>query len=324
VDVYNHFREIRYQIDQHREELKKKIDEIALEMIDQTQKFEATYLKNIKEHFSSFDDCKSLEYDLNHIEHAFRDPNLLLTTIQEMQQRQEESLNELQLKLNEINQVKDSLVATNQFKPNLALQGDTSSFGSIRLNGHWLNSFDSQIIKGEQQWSELINLCEFSPNDKWSLLYRGTRDGFGAKDFHSKCDGHSNTLTILKAKQSSYIFGGFNGADWDLLYPKGKYKLDPDAFLFSLTNRDSQPIKMKINPNEHRHAIYSQNRCGPTFGFGHDINIADNANTTWDSYSDLGKSYLHPQYAYQTNKAQDFLAGSFQFQLDEIEVYQKE
>ena len=71
------------------------------------------------------------------------------------------------------------------------------------------NSIDSDILKDEQQCSELIELCEFSPDDKWSLLYRATRDGFGAKDFHSNCDGHSNTLTILKAKQSEYTFYTF-------------------------------------------------------------------------------------------------------------------
>ncbi len=69
--------------------------------------------------------------------------------------------------------------------------------------------FSSEILTDERQSFELVKLCEFSPNDKWSLLYRGTRDGFGAKDFHSRCDGHSNTLTILKAKQSEFIFGGF-------------------------------------------------------------------------------------------------------------------
>jgi hypothetical protein len=47
----------------------------------------------------------------------------------------------------------------------------------------------------------LIKLCEFSPNNKWTLLYRGTRDGFGADVFHSKCDDHPNTLTLLKASK---------------------------------------------------------------------------------------------------------------------------
>jgi len=37
----------------------------------------------------------------------------------------------------------------------------------------------------------------------------------------------------------------------------------------------------------------------------------------------LGYSYLHPEYGWGTNEAKTFLAGSFHFQLDEIEVYQK-
>jgi hypothetical protein len=55
-----------------------------------------------------------------------------------------------------------------------------------------MNSFKSQILTDERQMSDLIKLCDLSPNDKWSLLYRGTRDGSGSRDFHSRCDGHSN------------------------------------------------------------------------------------------------------------------------------------
>ena len=50
----------------------------------------------------------------------------------------------------------------------------------IKLNACWLNvnSFKGQIITDLEQSIELINLCDLSPNDKWSLLYRATRDGF--------------------------------------------------------------------------------------------------------------------------------------------------
>ncbi len=63
---------------------------------------------------------------------------------------------------------------------------------------------------------------------------------------------------------------------------------------------------------------------GPTFGDGYDIRIAGNANTTMDSRSNLGYSYPHPQYSCGTNEVKTFLAGSHYFQLDEIEVYQRE
>ncbi len=165
----------------------------------------------------------------------------------------------------------------------------------------------------------MIELCDFSPNDKWTLLYRASRDGFYAKDFHAKCDGHSNTLTIMKAKGSSNIFGGFTSVSCD---SSNQYKSDANAFIFSLTNKDNKPVKMKIDPNRHHRAIC----CYPEFGpsFAGDICIANNANTTMDSVSNLGCSYKHPKYAQGTNEAHRFLAGSFRFQLDEIEVYLKE
>ena len=43
-----------------------------------------------------------------------------------------------------------------------------------------------------------------------------------------------------------------------------------------------------------------------------------------DSYSNLGFLYSHPQYAHGTNEAKIFLAGSHEFQMDEIKVYEKE
>jgi hypothetical protein len=43
-----------------------------------------------------------------------------------------------------------------------------------------------------------------------------------------------------------------------------------------------------------------------------------------DSYSDLGHSYSQPQYAFETNEAQTFLAVSFRFKLNEIVVCQNE
>jgi hypothetical protein len=82
---------------------------------------------------------------------------------------------------------------------------------------------------------------------------------------------------------------------------------------------------MKVNPSKltHQNAIYCDRAKGPTFGGGHDIRISDNANITRSNYSRLGHTYKHPQYDIGKNEAETFLAGSYQFQLDEIEVYEK-
>ena len=80
------------------------------------------------------------------------------------------------------------------------------------------------------------------------MLYRGSKDGFASTDFHSKCDGHENTLTIVRASESAFIFGGFTSVAWESFTP-GKCKSDPNAFLFSLTNKENKPCKMKIDSN---------------------------------------------------------------------------
>ncbi len=327
TDVYNHFGEMRFKINQHGEELKKRIDDISLAMVDQTKKYEALYLKTIKETFSLFDVSKALANELT--EDTFRNPNILIESIREIQQKQDESLKDIQSKLNQMNRVKEFCVEKNTFQPNLASllnQIEKSSlFGVLKfsifktIQYSNINSLKSQILEGEQQCSELIRLCEFSLDGKWSLLYRGTRDGFDSDDFHSKCDGYTNTLTILKAEQSSNIFGGFTSVEWD---SSDEWKSDPNAFLFSLTNNHNQPLKMKVDPNRHQCAIYCHSSYGPSFGFV--FNVANNANTTMDSYCHLGFPYPHPQYRYDTNEAKSFLAGSNNFQLAEIEVYQRE
>ena len=199
---------------------------------------------------------------------------------------------------------------------------EQNSFGQLNLNEYPIDPL-SQILIGEQP-SELYKLCEFSSKDKFSLLYRASQDGFGSNNFHSKCDGKGNTLTILKA--NGFIFGGFTTKSWD---STSFWKSDPNAFLFSLTNKDNKPCKMNIDQNKHQNAIYCHSYMGPSFGFsafgkGFDIHIVDRANIVKESYSNLGYTYKQPRYAFGTNEAQSFLAGSYKFQLSEIEVYQKE
>jgi hypothetical protein len=72
-----------------------------------------------------------------------------------------------------------------------------------------------------------------------------------------------------------------------------------------------------------RYAIYCPSNYGPTFGGGHDFHISDNSNTNKDSYSNLGYSYSHPDYAYGSEEAKSFLTGTYNFQVSEIEVYTK-
>ena len=93
-------------------------------------------------------------------------------------------------------------------------------------------------------------------------------------------------------------------------------KWDANAFVFSLTNRDEIPCKLRTSRSAH--SIYCSAQNGPTFGL-YDMAIGNNANAS----SNLGDVYKHPIYAYKSDEARAFLAGGEYFQLSEIEVYEK-
>lgn len=56
------------------------------------------------------------------------------------------------------------------------------------------------------------------------------------KVVNTENDGFNNTLTIIKAESTEYIFWGFTSECWD---SSGKHKADNSAFLFSLTSENS-------------------------------------------------------------------------------------
>jgi hypothetical protein len=49
---------------------------------------------------------------------------------------------------------------------------------------------------------------------RFVLLWRGSRDGFCAKDFHGRCDGHANTLTLI-LDMGGNVLGGFTPLQWE-------------------------------------------------------------------------------------------------------------
>ena len=322
LECHEHFQEMRRTIDIHREEMKAKIDQVSLEMIAQTKEFEKFVTSNVNKEMQ----CvwakgreEALEKEENDLNEVFRcgDSDNLIDLVKKVQLKQNEAILELKSKLNEMIYFKDDF-ELNEFKANFSMSKD--SFGCLRLNEFSSNDpFKSQILNPLQS-HELIKLCEFSPKDKFTLLYRGSVDGFGSNAFHAKCNGHSNTLTILKTKETSNIFGGFTSTAWDSI---NEWKSDPDSFLFSLVNQDNKPIKMKVDKYETKTAIYCDSLFGPSFGRGTDLCVFDNANKNCQSYSNLSHSFKHPEYAASSNEAMAFLAGTFEFQLNEIEVYKK-
>jgi len=317
-----HFESIRRKIQVQSKNLKSKIDKISAEMIEETNRIEATY-KITYENISPGREFTNFERETQDLNELFRNVNLSLDSMEEILTERNESNVDLKSKLMKFTEIENHLFTTNKFKANLNF--DQVGFGLHSLVPYSEDSFKSRILIGENQARDFIKLCEFNLTDKWTLLYRGSRDGFGAYDFHANCDKKTPTLTILKAQDSGYIFGGYTEASW-YTSMVSEHKDDPNAFIFSLTNKDMKPCKMKTTDSSV--SIFCQPEFGPVFGHN-DIEICDNAfyqiiDLKNANISRLGNTYLHPKYKYGTNEAMTFLAGTHIFRLSEIEVYQRQ
>jgi hypothetical protein len=202
----------------------------------------------------------------------------------------------------------------------------------------------------------LSELCQFPNGQKWRLLYRATRDGFGAKDFHQKCDDFNNTLVVIKSTEGN-IFGGFTSKPWNCSATKDKfhykeiknsimklrhscfmatygYVQDASAFIFSLVNKDNKPFKTVYISDQ---GIFCDKDAGPSFGYcqpifsnklnikdyviHYDLRVSTDSNVDQSSCSNFGHGFKNQEYQGGTHKANAILAGSYHFQNVEIEVF---
>jgi hypothetical protein len=169
-------------------------------------------------------------------------------------------------------------------------------------------------------WSSAIvpdfpKLLEDFKEKQFTLLWRGSRDGFGADDFHRCCDGHRNTLTVVLDTKGN-IFGGFTPVEWES-DNDGKDKADPSlkSFLFTLKNPHNVPaLIFALKAEKQDKAICCYSSCGPNFG---DIAVFDNSNANTDS----GTWRFGYHYTNDTGRVgQTFFTNSHEFKVKEIEV----
>ena len=324
-----HFEEIRRQIYFHRKnELfifnKSKIDYLSLNLMQQINTFESTYLKNLKLKISKIIQLDPIitptkfNEDKDRLNEIFRRPKLEFNSIQLMQIEYEKFMSQIQSKIHELTQIRASL-KSNEFLP----MYNDQTFGILTLDE---NSLSNSRILSRQRMFDLVELCKFSTCDnKWKLLYRASRDGFSAKEFHSKCDGHAKTLTICKTVENSFIFGGYAETAWESVI--SLHKSDANAFIFSLTNSENTPCRIQVEPIKVQYAIYCNPNRGPSFGLS-DISVSENARYIKSS-SVLGNAYkplvnYNDQNGNEAHCFRTMLAGSVNFLLGEIEVFEKE
>jgi hypothetical protein len=147
------------------------------------------------------------------------------------------------------------------------------------------------------------------------LLYRASRDGFKAADFHRLCDNKGATVTVIRSNEG-YVFGGYVDQSWR---SSSGYVASSSAFLFSLVRPSSSvAMKLPLNGRNNEYAMLCRSLHGPVFGRGHDIAVCDSANTNSFSSANLGRSYTLPD---GIKDGETFFTGARNFQASEVEVY---
>jgi hypothetical protein len=154
---------------------------------------------------------------------------------------------------------------------------------------------------------------------RFNLLWRGSRDGFTAKEFHRRCDGRANTLTLI-ADIDGNVFGGFTPVKWESHSGKRKGDDSGRSFLFTLRNPHGvPPRKFALTAERKQSAINCCSARCAVFGGYCDIAVHDNCDANRASCTHIG-TLCNSTYANNTAFA-DFLTGAYNFTVKEIEVF---
>lgn len=170
--------------------------------------------------------------------------------------------------------------------------------------------FDSETFSTREDKDKLLKVCRLD-NNFLDLAYRGTRDGFMAKDFHSRLDGVHNTIVAIKTDRN-YVMGGYTEAAWSSIT---SHVTDEFAFLYIFKDRYGGYSYLR-NINSER-AIVNSESHGPHFGL--DIQIANN--------SVLNPSKMNFKTDYYCSKSGTdatsyyFQTGNLEFLVKEIEIF---
>ena len=195
-------------------------------------------------------------------------------------------------------------------KISLKLNKFNKSTLNLEEDNNFLNRMKAVMSKNillSKDDDNLFKMWINKGNIKLSLIYKATIDSDFSNAFHSKCDDHAPTITIIKTDQG-IRFGGYTTKTWNC---NEECKKDDEAFLFSLDLKKKYPI---IKGTEC--AIYCNNEFGPTFGEGFDLSLCDNYMGVNGSYSNFPTSYGK---GYPSN---ELTGKNSNFKISDVEVYQ--
>ena len=166
------------------------------------------------------------------------------------------------------------------------------------------------VILGRREFGLISEWIQPYEKLKYTLLYRATRDGDLADDFHRCCDGKGKTITVILTHTDN-VFGGYSDKEWETMEERSrwKYKESDRAFLFNIKLRRKYDLK---DDNKNK-AVFVCGEDGPTFGFGHDLHVVNKCLRE--------KSTCSTPLSYMMTQRNEINDGEREFLAKEVEVF---
>ena len=131
--------------------------------------------------------------------------------------------------------------------------------------------------------------------------------------YRSRSTGRSKIGTIHRLVDCQNVY------TFVLILDSSGYTSASKAFIFSLYNvKGYNPLKLTQYQNQ-QYAMSKESSYGPSFGYGPDIYISDNATVNQNSSTQCGGTYSFPP-GYSTAGC-DFFTGGSHFTPTDIEVF---
>lgn len=188
---------------------------------------------------------------------------------------------------------------------------NTSDVGPINL--------DTSILT-ENEIKKLYQFCKLDSSIQLKLLYRASKNGFGARDFHFQCDGHSNTIIIVKT-DDNWVFGAYCSAKWSS--ENDRWQEFQGSYIFSLRknianyNLERDSFKADFNGINH---VYYNSFVGPIFRKG--FSICDESNWLPEKREGKNETDLQGFICPSHIDEKDFkITKSVEFTTEDIEVF---
>ena len=146
---FQKFSEIRRKIDLQRETIKSKVDQVALDLIDQANKAEKSYTEHWKR-LKLADEMRDFKQERTVLDEEFRNVNLAVQRVQELKVKHERQVKEIQANIADLNQLNEQI-------DECGFEANESALKCVELGSLWVESQMNTSVFGDFQFKRKVN-----------------------------------------------------------------------------------------------------------------------------------------------------------------------